>query len=145
MIRRFRRLAFENFLLKAASLILAIGLWFYIVNELGRGSEDERMALQKILPSYTMETKTLVIKPVMIGKPRRGYRVLAEKISTVPPYCIVVGPRNVLGSLKYIFTLPVDLAGADKTVTQAVPLKSVSPGIYMEETLVTVTIPIERI
>ena len=139
-----KRLFGENLLLKGISLILAIGLWFYIVNELGKGSEEETIALQRILPSYGMLTKKLVIKPIIVGKPKQGFRIVEDKIAVLPEFCIVLGPRKVLRNLRFIYTMPVDIAGGDAMVAKQVPLKPLAPGVYVEEILVTVNIPIEK-
>lgn len=44
----------KNLALKVLSFILALLIWFYIVNELNRGSQEELQALRKI-----MQTKTI--------------------------------------------------------------------------------------
>lgn len=134
----------ENIFLKFLSLLLAIGLWFYIVSELDKGGEEEKVAFQKIFPSYETISKNLPIKPILVGKPRRGYRVVEEKIASEPGYCIVVGPRNILKNVRHIFTLPLDVEGASAPFTRAVPIRSIAPGIFVENTLVAVTVPVER-
>jgi YbbR domain-containing protein len=144
MLKFFGKLVGENFLLKVISLVLAVGLWFYIVGELNKGAEEERLVFQKIFPSYGMITKKLEIKPIVMGKPKRGFTVIEDKIAVYPSYCIVIGPKSVLKDIKEIDTVPIDISGADKIITRAVPLKSIAPGIFVEETLVAATIPIER-
>lgn len=39
----------KNLALKVLSFILALLVWFYIVNELNRGSQEEAQALRRIL------------------------------------------------------------------------------------------------
>lgn len=39
----------KNIPLKILSFILALLIWFYIVNELNRGSQEELQALRKIM------------------------------------------------------------------------------------------------
>lgn len=145
MLKFFERLFAENLLLKMISLILAVGLWFYIVSDLNKGTEEERLIIQKLLPSYGMITKKLAIRPVLVGNPKHGYRVVEDQIAIMPEYCIVVGPRSVLNNVRYIYTLPIDVSDSEKLITSSVPLKPIAPGIYVEETLVTADIPIERI
>lgn len=41
----------KNIPLKVLSFILALLIWFYIVNELNRGSQEELQALRKIMHS----------------------------------------------------------------------------------------------
>lgn len=141
----FKRIFGRNIMLKMTSLALAIGLWFYIVNELGKGSEEETIALQRILPSYGMLTKKLVIRPITVGKPKRGFRIVEDKITVSPEFCIVLGPKKVLNNIRFIYTLPIDVAGVDGAVTKQVPLKPLAPGVYVEGTLVTVNIPVEKL
>lgn len=46
----------KNVPLKVLSFILALLIWFYIVNELNRGSQEELQALRKIMHGkYTFE------------------------------------------------------------------------------------------
>jgi hypothetical protein len=46
----------KNVPLKVLSFILALLIWFYIVNELNRGSQEELQALRKIMrDKYTFE------------------------------------------------------------------------------------------
>jgi YbbR domain-containing protein len=144
MFKFVGRLVTENFALKIVSLFLAVGVWFYVVSELNKGTLEERLAIQQILPSYGMITKKLQIKPIVVGRPKRYYRIVEEKIVVVPDYCIVVGPKSILHNVKYIYTLPIDVTGVNKPVTKTVPLKPIASGIYMEETLVAATVPVEQ-
>jgi len=134
----------ENLRLKTIALILALALWFYIVGELNKGSEEERQLLNKVLPSEGVTAKKLVIKPIIIGTPRRGYTVNAGKVVVIPSYCIVIGTRELLGRVKYAYTMPVDVKGVYKSFINSVSLNPIAPGVYMEETLVQVTVPIEK-
>jgi len=130
--------------MKIISLILALALWFYIVNELKKGSDEERQFLKKVLPSEGVVAKKLTIKPMFIGKPRRYYIIDNKKVVVVPEYCIVVGTKELLGKIKYAYTTPIKVGGIRKTFTTAVPLNPIAPGVYMEETLVQVTVPVEK-
>lgn len=48
----------KNLALKILSFMLALLIWFYIVNELNRGSQEEAQALRRILEKkYNFETK----------------------------------------------------------------------------------------
>ncbi|MDD5136024.1 MAG: hypothetical protein PHN63_01595 [Candidatus Omnitrophica bacterium] len=62
----------------------------------------------------------------------------------VPEYCIVVGTKDLLGKIRYAYTMPVDLNGASKPFAKSVALNPIAPGIYMEETFVEVTAPVEK-
>lgn len=130
--------------MKAVSLVLAVIVWFYIVGELNKGSVEERQLLQRFLAAENMAAKKLLIRPLIIGRPRSGYVVQKEKAIIVPEYCIVVGSRDMLANTRFIYTMPVDVDGATKSFTKSVPLNPIAPGIYMDETLVQVTVPIEK-
>lgn len=144
MLKSLKDLFTENLGLKIVSLILALVLWFYVVSELNKGTEEERQLLRRILPTESMAAKKLVIKPVFVGKPRAGCNIAGDKVIVVPEYCIVVGTKDVLEKIRYAYTMPIDVAGAHKTFIKSIPLNPIAPGIYMEETLVQVTVPVER-
>jgi YbbR domain-containing protein len=130
--------------LKFTAFLLALALWFYIVNELQKGNEEERQFLNRILPQEGMSAKKLSIMPIFIGKARSGFVVDTRKAVVVPEYCFVVGTKDLLEKIRFVYTMPIDLNGANKTFTKSVALNPIAPGIYMEETLVQVTIPVEK-
>lgn len=143
MLKDIKKLFTENITLKLVSLVLAVLVWFYIVGELKKGSVEERQLLKQLLPTESMSAKKLTIRPIFIGKPRWGYHIVKDKTIIVPEYCIVVGTRELLEKTRFIYTMPVDIDGAYKTFSKSVPLNPISPGIYMDETLVQVTVPVE--
>jgi YbbR domain-containing protein len=130
--------------LKIAALILALALWFYIVNELNKGTEEERQFLNRILPQEDMTARKLIIMPVFIGHPRAGWTLDVSKAVVVPEYCIVVGNKSMLDKVRFAYTVPVDISGSTKPFTKSVALNPIAPGVFTEETLVQVTIPIEK-
>jgi hypothetical protein len=144
MLEFFRRFFTKHLILKALSLVLALLVWFYIVNELNKGSVEELLMLRKMLPSEGLMAKRLGIKPVFVGTPRRGYKINREQTVIVPEYCIVVGSRDVLGRIKSVYTMPIDIRNTTKTFIASIPLNPIAPGVYMEETLVQVTVPVEK-
>lgn len=144
MLEFFKRFFTKHLALKILSLILALLVWFYIVNELNKGSVEELQMLRKMLPSGALVAKKLTIKPVFVGKPRWGYKINREQAVIVPEYCIVVGTRGILGKIKFVYTMPIDVRNTAKTFTASVPLNPIAPGVYMEETLVQVTVPVEK-
>ncbi len=141
---RLRNFFTENVGLKVLALALALALWFYIVSELKRGSEEENQFLNNLLPSEGVIAKKLAIRPIFIGHPRPGFTMDVKKAVIVPEYCIVVGTRELLGKIRFAYTVPVDVSGNYKPFTRSVALNPIAPGIYMEETLVQVTVPIEK-
>ena len=130
--------------LKFMALILALALWFYIVNELNKGNEEEMRFLNKMLPKEGMVAKKLSIMPILIGKPRSGFTVDTRKALVVPEYCIVAGTKELLGKIRFIYTMPIDINGASKSFSKSVALNPIAPGVFMEETLVQVTVPVEK-
>jgi YbbR domain-containing protein len=65
--------------------------------------------------------KVVHIKPVVKGKPARGYRV--TKISVDPPYINLQGARGQLTGLKEVLTEEVDISGLKETVEVEAPLR----------------------
>ena len=126
------------------ALVLALVAWFYIVSELNKGSEEERQFLNRVLPREGVTAKKLSIKPIFIGRPRAGYVLVSEKVIVVPEYCIVVGTKNLLDKIRFAYTMPIDLSSSYKPFTKEVPLNPIAPGIYVEDTFVQVTVPIEK-
>ena len=144
MLEFIRKFFTKHTGLKFTALILALALWFYIVNELKKGNEEERQFLTRMLPQEGLVAKKLSIMPIFMGKPRYGFIVDAKKAVVVPEYCIVVGNKEVLTGIHFAYTMPIDLDGSSKTFTNSVHLNPIAPGVYMEETLVQVTVPIEK-
>ena len=134
----------KHLALKILSLILALLVWFYIVNELNKGSVEELQILHKIMPTEGMIAKKLIIKPVFTGHTHWGYKIPEDRAMVVPEYCMAVGARNALENIKFAYTMPIDIKRASKPFTTTVPLSMVAPGVYMEETLVQVTVPVEK-
>ena len=130
--------------LKVTALVLALALWFYIVNELNKGSLEELQFLHRIMPTEGLVAKKLAITPVFTGNPHWGYKINRDQVTILPDYCIVVGPRAALDKIKTAYTMPIDVKKAAKQFNTSVPLSPVAPGVYMEETIVQVTVPIEK-
>ena len=144
MLNSLKDLFTKNVGLKILALVLALAFWFYIVSELNKGTDEERQLLRRILPSDGLAAKKLMIKPIFVGRVRSGYSIVRDRIVAVPEYCIVVGTRDLLEKIRFVYTMPIDIAGVHKTFTKSVPLNPIAPGIYMEETLVQITVPIEK-
>lgn len=51
MLQFIRNFFTKNLGLKILSLILALLVWFYIVNELNKGSNEELQLIRKVLPA----------------------------------------------------------------------------------------------
>jgi len=144
MLKSIRDFFTRNIWLKTSALLLALALWFYIVNELNKGSEEDRQFLNRILPREGMAAKKLSIKPVLSGAPQRGYIADPRKAVVSPEYCIVVGSRDLLSKIRYAYTMPIDVRGTSKSFSKSIALNPIAPGIFMEETLVQVMVEVER-
>ncbi|MFA6142702.1 MAG: hypothetical protein WC738_05370 [Candidatus Omnitrophota bacterium] len=145
MMNLFRKIFLKNMGLKFTAFILTLALWFYIVSELHKGSEEDQRLLNNVFPRENMSAKKLTIKPVFTGKTRYGYAMDSERVVVVPEYCIVVGTKALLENITYAYTLPIDIGMASWTFTKSVALSPIAPGVYMEETLVQVVVPIEKV
>jgi YbbR domain-containing protein len=144
MFETVKKALTEHIGLKLTALALALVLWFYIVNELNTGANEEKQFLNKVLPSESVMAKKLPIKPILVGKTRYGYVVDARKAVASPEYVIVVGTKDLLSKIRFAYTMPVDVTGASHAVTRSVPLNPIAPGVFMEETTVQVTVPVVR-
>jgi YbbR domain-containing protein len=74
----------------------------------------------KVDLDYVLE-KMVQVKPMVQGKPARGYRV--SKITVDPPYVNMQGARSQLVGLKEVLTEEVDISDIKETVEVAVPLQ----------------------
>jgi len=144
MLRFLKNFFTRNVGLKITAFIITLALWFYIVDELHKGSEEEQQFLDRVLPSDGLISKKLSIRPIFIGKPRYGFNMDDKKAVISPEYCIVVGSKNLLNKIKFAYTRPIDISGANKPVVRSIALNPIAPGVYTEETLVQVTVPIEK-
>lgn len=144
MLRSIRDTFTKHLALKALALILALMVWFYIVNELNKGSSEETQLLRKMRFGEGMVAKKLMIRPVFVGRPYPGYAIVRDQVVVAPEYCIVIGAREVLGKVKSAYTVPIDINKASKTFSVSAALSPISPGVFTEETLVQVTVPIEK-
>jgi len=144
MRRHIKRFFEVNLLLKFISLLIAIIVWVYIIGELGKGALEQQELVEQVLPMYRTIVKDLPIVPRIIGRPRRHYRIIDDKITVVPGHCVVVGPKRILESIQHITTVPIDVSDVSETITRQIPLSRIGLGIYSEETVVMVTIPIEK-
>ena len=144
MLEFIRKFFTKQIGLKLTALILALALWFYIVNELKKGNEEERQFINRIFPHEAMVAKKLSIMPIFIGRPKHDCVVDPKKAVVVPEYCIVVGTKDLLGKIRFVYTMPIDISGASKPFIKSIALNPIAPGVYMEETLVQVTVPVEN-
>jgi YbbR domain-containing protein len=144
MLQSIKGLFTKHLFLKFLSLMLALLVWFYIVNELNKGSNEEMALLKKMRPGEGMVAKKLMINPVFVGKPSWGNIVRRDQVVVVPDYCVVMGTKDTLIKVSSANTMPIDLKRVSKTFIAQVALSPIAPGVYMEDTPVQVTVPIEK-
>jgi YbbR domain-containing protein len=87
--------------------------------------------------------KMVYIKPVVQGKPARGYRV--SKITVDPPSLTLQGARSQLADLKEVLTEEVDISELKETVEVEVPLRIADLRLKKAvKRTVTITIVVEE-
>jgi YbbR domain-containing protein len=140
-----RRLLLENLPLKAAALMLAILLWLFVSSKgqmetsfdvpieyinIPRGIEISTHVVksanivirghESILKNIRTITKTVGIRPVIIGSPQSGYSV--KTIEVKPKDVVIEGAESEVGKVGYLKTEPVDITGVAEDVRQEVEL-----------------------
>ena len=144
MLQSVRDFFTKHLVLKILSLMLALLIWFYIVNELNKGSNEELQILRKMQPGEGMVARKLMIKPVFVGKPCFGYKIKHDQVVVAPEHCMVVGSKDALDKIKFAYTMPIDAKRTSKSFTVSTPLSPIAPGVYIEEMIVQVTVPVEK-
>jgi YbbR domain-containing protein len=74
----------------------------------------------KVITKETI-TKTVKVRPVIIGDPEKGYYV--KSISAVPQTVVIEGIRSEVGKVNNIRTEPLDITGVNETLTQDLKLE----------------------
>lgn len=140
-----REIRIKNFWLKLLALVLAVIVWFYIVDELKKSAQKQTEVYKKILP-FKVSAKRVPIKATIIGQLTEGYRIRYRDLVVKPDSFVLVGPENMLRGIYYVVTKPIDISEYTKPVTKRVELEVIGSGIVLEEKFyITVTIPIEKI
>jgi len=143
-VRKIKNIIFNNIGLKALSLLLAVGVWFYIAGELNRLALEEGMGLKGGIP-YKIAAKTLPIIIDVRGDMTEGYRINEEKILITPQVCNVIGVKRIIDKINVIKTVPINVSEYTRTVTMRVSLQPPAKGIKIVDRIVSVVIPIEKI
>jgi YbbR domain-containing protein len=73
----------------------------------------------KVITEETI-TKTVKVRPVIIGDPERGYYV--KSIEVVPQTVVIEGIRSEVRKVNNIKTEPIDITGLNETFTQDLKL-----------------------
>ncbi|MBF0465308.1 MAG: hypothetical protein HQK88_03335 [Nitrospirae bacterium] len=104
------------------------------------------LTIKNISPSYVilhieeLLTKTVSVKPVIKGTPRKGY-VISE-ITVNPDNVSVTGTKQSLAKRTNIETEPVDIKGAATTVEKTVPIILRNYTVATQKDTVKVTVVI---
>lgn len=85
-------------------------------------------------------TKTVKVRPVIIGEPERGYYV--KSVEVVPQTMVIEGIRSEVGKTIVVRTEPLDITGLNGTLTQDLKLDLTSSNIKSKITDVKVTVVI---
>ena len=134
----------HNIGLKVLAFFLAAGTWFYVVNELNKTSIDERATLLRIFP-YKVAAKKIPIRLNIVGNPVLGYEIETGNIVMNPDTCIIIGPKDVLETIKEVTTEPINISEYTRTFTKNLTLLPIGKDIVLEGQFTQVTIPIHQV
>lgn len=132
-----------TFVLKIVALIFAVLGYFYIQNEI---ANSERKVSDPSYKLIKLTAKTLPVKLRLETSAPEGYRIVDDKVKTVPSKVTVIGPEALLEESSVAETAILDVSENTKTTIKRIPLESVG-GIHLtgEPYFVEVTIPIEKV
>ena len=85
-------------------------------------------------------TKTVRVRPVVVGEPERGYFV--KSVEVAPQTLVIEGIRSEVGKINIIRTEPLDITGSNESVTQDVKLDLISSNIRSKTAVVKVKVAI---
>jgi YbbR domain-containing protein len=110
--------------------------------EFVRGVEVMPPVIQVTVPvKEEFLVKVLPVVPVIQGSPAPGYSLRAVVVS--PAAVALRGPGQILESLSFLRTLPVEIEGVSANVEREVPLQ-IPEGVQVEETRVKVSVAVGR-
>ena len=87
--------------------------------------------------------KTFRLKPVLHGAPASGHRLV--KITVTPPKITVEGPESVMTVLDKLQTMPIDIQGAEETMTVEPKIDYQGQPVKLLENNISIRILIERV
>ncbi|MBI4335427.1 MAG: YbbR-like domain-containing protein [Candidatus Omnitrophica bacterium] len=143
---KIKQLILKNFWLKVTAFFLAVVIWLYVVGELNKGTPEEKALFERVLP-YKVAGKQVPVKAAIVGKPRPGYQVFAERVTIKPSACVILAPQGVLKGIQYVTTEDIDISEFTRSVSKEVRIKPIGrAGITVDNhVFVRVLIPIRRI
>ncbi|MEA3305720.1 MAG: hypothetical protein U9R52_02785 [Candidatus Omnitrophota bacterium] len=131
----------NNIGLKILSLILAMATWYYIAWELEKIRDEEEMSIFSML-HYDVISKKLPIQLALVGDAIKGYEIITDGITIDPRFCVVIGPKRILGNIDSARTMPLDISEHTKDVDKQLSLAPIAKGIILKDDFVKVHIPI---
>ena len=87
--------------------------------------------------------QTFRLRPVLHGAPSAGFRV--AKIIITPPKITVEGPESAMKALDYLRTMPIDVQGAEESLTVEPKIDYQGQPVKILEKDISVRILIERV
>gem|GEM_PF-764156 len=148
-VKSVKNIILHNFFIKLISLILALFAWSYIGGQLYKeslGRETETASLSLIdVSGEKIVVKKLPIYPKIMGEPAQNYKLVLNRISVRPSYSVITGPPDMINSLTYISTEPINVQGKNSSIKCQAKIANVSGCKVNYEGSVNVTIPITRV
>jgi YbbR domain-containing protein len=95
------------------------------------------------LRAEPLHSRRLPVRVELAGSPAFGYSVSESEVT--PGVVDVAGPASVVDQLRAVQTVPVDLRGADTTVTRVTGLEWVGDYVQFEPDRVSVTVRLEEV
>lgn len=87
--------------------------------------------------------KTFRLKAVLNGAPARGHRLV--KVIVAPPRITAEGPENIMKTLDALQTMPIDIQGAEDSLTIEPKIDYQGKQVKIMDAKITVQIVIERV
>ena len=101
----------------------------YAVDANGQRVSEVQVLPAQIRTTVALQTrgKTVSVIPQVTGTPAEGFSV--QQRAALPESVIVDGPEDVLASLLFVNTEPVDISGATESISRRVGLVNLPPGV----------------
>ncbi len=88
------------------------------------------------------EEKTVPVKPVVIGKPEKGFNL--ETVEVNPPNLHIEGAKRELDGIRVIKTEPIDIEGINENITVQVKIDPQGKIFRTDKDMVNVNIKLRR-
>jgi YbbR domain-containing protein len=143
---KFVEIIIHNFWLKIISLVLAIATWFYVFDLINPSSfVQKKEPAEEVFVRYQFTIKEVPVRPVFIGRPPEGYRVVYEKVKVNPSTISIYGPIEIIQDVDELVTDKVDLSEQNRTMKLKRGLQSYEKLLKFKDKEVDVYVPIEKV